>query len=222
MVLKVGHRGAAAYAVENTMESFRKAIELGANAIELDVRLSKDGNVVICHDMNLKRVFGKDLSIQEATVAELKKATGDKIPTLEEALHFIGSNVIKILVELKDVGIEANVLDIIRKENLQAKSIVVSFLQEALSKTRNLDGRIETGLIYTKLRNPVEVAMRLKVQYLLPLYRFVHARDVERAHKSNLRMVVWTINTEEEVREYIAKGVDGIATDRPDIFGDTA
>ena len=61
-------------------------------------------------------------------------------------------------------------------------------------------------------------ALKLKAQYLVPLYRFVHTRDIEKAHTNNLKVIVWTINTQEEDKEYIAKGVDGIASDKPDIF----
>jgi glycerophosphoryl diester phosphodiesterase len=64
----------------------------------------------------------------------------------------------------------------------------------------------------------VEAALQLNAQYLVPLYRFTHTRDVEKAHKNNLKIIVWTINTRQEVKEYIAKGVDGIASDKPDIF----
>jgi glycerophosphoryl diester phosphodiesterase len=89
MFLQVGHRGAKAYEIENTLESFKKAIELGANAIELDVRKSKDGKLVIIHDDNLKKVFGKDILVNQATLKELKQLTENKIPTIEEALEFI-------------------------------------------------------------------------------------------------------------------------------------
>lgn len=218
MFLKVGHRGARAYEIENTLESFRKAIELGANAVELDVRKSKDGKVIISHDDNLKKVFGIDLPLSEATLEELKELTGNRIPALEEALRFLGRKVEKILVELKEAGYEKKVLDVIRKEKLEDSVIVVSFLEEALANIRRLDKKIETGLIYTKFRNPIDAALKLNAQYLVPLYRFVHTRDVEKAHKNNLKVIVWTINTKEEAREYIARGVDGVASDKPDIF----
>lgn len=78
--LKVGHRGARAYEIENTIDSFKRAIELGANAIELDVRMSKDKRLVICHDDNLKRVFGIDARIDSTTLDELKTITKGKIP----------------------------------------------------------------------------------------------------------------------------------------------
>jgi len=218
MFLKVGHRGARAYETENTIESLGKAIELGANAVELDLRQAKDGKLVICHDDNLKKVFGKDLPLNEATLEELKEVTGNRIPTLQEALRFMDRKVEKILLELKEAGYEKKVLNVINKEGVGDRVIVISFLVDALVSVRNLDRNIETGLIYTKLRNPVDTALRLQAGYLLPLYRFVHTKDVEKAHKNNLKMIVWTINTNEEAKAYVAKDVDGIATDRPDIF----
>ena len=218
MFLKIGHRGAKAYEVENTVDSYKKAVELGANAIELDVRLSKDRELVVCHDNNLKKIFGIDMPVHEATMIELKKATGNRIITLAEALQSVGRNVVKILVELKEMGHEKNILDAVKKDNRKDRLIIVSFHEEALAVVRTLDKKIETGLIYTKIRNPVEAARKLGASYLLPFYRFTHTKDIEKAHKSNLKVLVWTINTEEEVSAYIAKGVDGIATDRPDIF----
>jgi len=218
MFLKVGHRGARAYEVENTFESFRKAIELGANAVELDVRQSKDGKLIISHDDNLKKVFGKDLLVNDATLEELKQMTDNRIAALDEALHFIDRKVERILVELKEAGYEKQVLEVITKEKVEDRVIVVSFHEEALARVRKLDKRIETGLIYAKFKDPVDTALKLNAGYLLPLFRFVHTRDVEKAHKSNLKVIVWTINTKEEAKEYIAKGVDGIASDKPDIF----
>jgi glycerophosphoryl diester phosphodiesterase len=218
MLLKVGHRGAKAYEIENTLESFKKAIKLGANAVELDVRTSSDAKLIISHDGNLKRVFGKDVHINEATLEELKELTGNRIATLEEALRFINRKGEKILVELKEVGYERMVLDVIRKEKMEDRVIVVSFHEEALAYVRDLDRKIETGLVYAKFKKPIDAALKLNAQYLVPLYRFVHRRDVAKAHKKNLKVIVWTINTKEEVRNYIAKGVDGIATDKPDIF----
>jgi glycerophosphoryl diester phosphodiesterase len=96
--------------------------------------------------------------------------------------------------------------------------IIISFHEQALSNIRKLDNEIETGLIYVKYKNPVDAALRLNAQYLVTLYRFTHTRDVEKAHKNNLKVIVWTINTKQEVKDYIAKGVDGIASDKPDIL----
>jgi glycerophosphoryl diester phosphodiesterase len=80
------------------------------------------------------------------------------------------------VVELKEAGYEQVVLDLITKENLRERVIVVSFLEEALARVRDLDATIETGLIYTKPKKPIETALKLNAQYLVALYRFTHRR----------------------------------------------
>jgi glycerophosphoryl diester phosphodiesterase len=218
MFLKVGHRGSRADEVENTLESFGKAIELGANAIELDVRISKDAELIVSHDDNLKKVYGKDVRINEATLEELKQLTEGRIATLEEAFSFIDRKVEKILVELKEVGYEKDALDLIRAKRIEDRVIIVSFHEETLARIRDLDKQIETGIIYTKPQQHIDKALELKARYLVPLFRFVHRRDVAKAHKSNLKVIVWTINSRDQAVLYRAKDVDGIATDKLNIF----
>jgi glycerophosphoryl diester phosphodiesterase len=218
MFLKVGHRGARAHEVENTLESFGKAIELGANALELDVRISKDSHLIISHDDNLKKVYGKDIRTNEATLEELKQLTEGRLATLEEAFSFIDGKVEKILVELKETGYEKNVLDLIWEKNLEDRVIIVSFHEETLARIRDLNKQIETGIIYTKPKQHINKALELNARYLVPLFRFVHRRDVAKAHKSNLKVIVWTINSRDQAVLYRAKDVDGIATDKLNIF----
>ena len=218
MFLKVGHRGARAYETENTIESFRKAIELGANAIEFDLQQTVDNKLVISHDDNLKRVFGQDIPIDSSLLSDLKALTGDKMPTFQEALEFIDNKVDKIIVELKIEGYEKEVLKQIKKTGLRDRIIVASFHESSLAEIRRFDNNIETGLIYARHKNPIASAIKLKSQYLLPLYRFSHTKNIEEAHRHNLKVVVWTINSKDEAEKYRAKGVDGIASDKPDIL----
>jgi len=218
MFLKVGHRGARAYETENTMKSFQRALATGANAVEFDVRASRDGRLVVIHDDNLKRVFGKDIFVKDASLKELKELTGGRIPELKEALALIGNEAGKVLIELKETELEKKVLDTIKRLKLKDRVIIVSFLEEALRDVRALDKSIETGLIYARHKSPLKTALELDAQYLIALYRFIHTKDVEAAHKRGLKVVVWTINTEEEALRYKQKGVDGIASDRPDIL----
>jgi glycerophosphoryl diester phosphodiesterase len=221
-MLRIGHRGARAYEPENTLRSFRKALEMGVDAIEFDVRKTRDNHLVVIHDADVKRTTkGKglvaDLTLKE--IKELSTEKGEKIPTLEEALDFLDGKV-KTLIELKEQGIEEKTLAAIHDKHVKKNAIVISFLEEALAKVRALDEEIETGLIYAKHKNPVNAALELKANYLVPLYRFTHTADVEKAHKNGLKVIVWTINTAEEATEYAKKGVDGIATDKPDILKD--
>ena len=219
-MLRIGHRGARAYEPENTLRSFNKALEIGVDAIELDVRKTRDNQLVVIHDADVKRTTNGKGLVADLTLKEIKQFSTDKsekIPTLEEALDFIG-NKAKILIELKEPDTEEKVLNAVCAKKLEKNVIIVSFLEPALQKTRELNKTIETGLIYAKHPNPVKAALELKANYLLPLYRFTHTANVEKAHENGLKVIVWTINTKEEAEEYKKKGVDGIATDKPDIF----
>ena len=219
-MLRIGHRGARAYAPENTLTSFKKAIEIGVDAVELDVRRTKDNQIVVIHDADIKRTTNGEGLVSELTLAQIKSFSadgGEKIPTLQEALDFLDKKV-KVLVELKEAGIEEQVLSIVQMKGLEKNVVVISFLEEALRKLRELNNSIETGLVYAKHSNPVKSALELKANYLVALYRFTHTVTVQKAHENGLKIIVWTINNPEEAKEYAKKGVDGIASDKPDIL----
>ena len=219
-MLKIGHRGARAYEPENTLRSFNRAIELGVDAVELDVRRTKDGEIVVIHDAKVDRTTDGKGQVSELTLDEIKQLStdkGEKIPTLEEALDFLDKKV-KILIELKETGLERKVLGFVNAKGLKNNVIVVSFHEEALRKVRELEEEVETGLIYVRHKNPIKAALELRANYLLSLYRFTHAANVRKAHENGLKVIVWTINKQEEVLDYVKKGVDGVASDKPDIL----
>ncbi len=219
-MLKIGHRGAKAYEPENTLRSFKKALKLGVNAIELDVRRTKDNELVVIHDEEVDKTTNGSGLVKELRLEEVKGLVteeGERIPTLEEALDFLDKKA-KILIELKETGFEEKVLDFIRERGLEKNVIIVSFHEEALQKVRALDEEVETGLIYVRHKNPIQAAQELRANYLLSLYHFTHTSDVQKAHEKGLKVIVWTINKQEEVSEYVEKGVDGIASDKPDIL----
>jgi glycerophosphoryl diester phosphodiesterase len=219
-MLRIGHRGAKAYAPENTLKSFKKALEIGIDAVELDVRKTKDNQLVVIHDADIKRTTNGEGFVSAFTLKEIQgfdAGSGEKIPTLEEVLDFLDKKV-KVFVELKEIGIEEQVLAIVKEKGLEKNVVITSFIEEALKKVRELNGDVETGIIYANYKNPIKAALELKANYLLPLYRFTHTANVEKAHQNGLKVVVWTINKPEEVKEYAKKGVDGIASDNPDIL----
>ena len=160
-----------------------------------------------------------DLTLDEIKVLCTEK--GEKIPTLEEALSLI-DNKAKILIELKEQNLEQDVLNTVCAKKLENNVIITSFLEDTLKKTRILNPQIETGLIYAKHSHPENTALEIKANYLISLYRFTHTANVEKAHKKGLKVLVWTINTREEAEEYVKKGVDGIASDKPDILSGIA
>jgi glycerophosphoryl diester phosphodiesterase len=219
-MLRIGHRGARAYEPENTLRSFRKALEIGVDAVELDVRKTKDNQLVVIHDADVKRTTDGMGLVNDLTLDEIKEfsmSKSEKIPSLEEALDFLDKKV-KVLIELKEADVERQVITAVRERGLQKNVIIVSFIEEALRKVRELDKEVETGLIYAKHKNPIKTALELRASYLLPFYRFTHTASVQKAHENGLKVIVWTINKPEEVAEYAKKGVDGIASDKPDIF----
>jgi glycerophosphoryl diester phosphodiesterase len=221
-MLKIGHRGAKAHEPENTLRSFQAAMSLGVDAVELDVRKTKDNKLVVMHNADVNKTTNGEGSVSDLTLKQIKKLKTDKdekIPTLSEALDFIGEQV-RILVELKETGYEEQVLDLIKKKALDKNVIIISFHENALQKIRELNDKVEIGLIYVRHKNPIQSALDLKAQYLLPLYRFTHSANVKKAHENGLKVIVWTINHKEEVSEYKKKGVDGIASDKPDILND--
>jgi len=219
-MLRIGHRGARAYAPENTIASFKKALEIGVDAVELDVRKTKDNRLVVIHDADVKRTTNGEGLVSELTLKEIKSLStegGEKIPTLEEALDFLDKKV-KVFIELKELGVEGQVLSTVHDKGVENNVVIVSFLEDALKKVRELDKDVETGLIYAKHKNPVKAALELKADYLVAFYRFTHTANVAKAHENGLKVVVWTINTSKEVEEYGVKGVDGITSDKPDIL----
>ena len=199
-------------------------MEIGVDAIELDVRKTRDNHIVVIHDADVKRTTNGKGLVADLTLKEIKELStekGEKIPTLEEALELL-DNKVKILIELKEQGLEEKVLSTVHSKKVEKNVIIASFLEPALAKTRELDKQIETGLIYAKHPNPIKAALELKANYLISLYRFTHTANVQKAHENGLKVIVWTINTAEEAAEYVKKGVDGIATDKPDILKNLA
>lgn len=219
-MLKIGHRGARAYEPENTLSSFRRALELGVDAVELDVRKTFDNKLVVIHNANVNKTTNGSGEVNELTLEEIQGFIIEKnehVPTLEEVLDTV-ANRVKVLVELKETGTEEQVVNLIRRKQLAENVILISFHEDILRKVREVSNELKTGLIYVRHKNPIQAALDLNAKYLLPLYRFTHSANVKKAHEAGLKVIVWTINKKEEVEEYKKKGVDGIASDKPDIL----
>ncbi len=110
--LKIGHRGARAYEPENTIRSFKRALELGVNAVEFDVRQTKDKKVIVIHDEDVKRTTNGEGFVRDMTLKQIKEfdaGRGEKVPSFEEVLDFIGKKAM-MFIELKETGFEDRVL----------------------------------------------------------------------------------------------------------------
>ncbi len=233
-ILNLAHRGARMQAPENTLPAFRLAAELGADGIELDAQLSKDGVPVIIHDFSLDKTTSGHGAVRDFSLAELKtldagshfspEFAGTPIPTLEEVFAALGP-VLLINVELKsdalrDNGLEAEVIRLIEDFNLQDRVILSSFNPFALNRAYRLNPRIKRGYLWAADLPPVlrwQIFRRLAHEDMFhPQWDTVTAQTVKRAHTKRHPVNVWTTNEPADMRRMIALGVDAIMTDYPD------
>ena len=212
----IGHRGAPFYEPENTLRSFKRAIELGADGIEMDIRRSKDGKLVIIHDETLDRTTNGKGKVSDYTLEELKKfdaGKGEKIPTLEEVLTQIKAKY--YLLEIKEEGYEEQIYEEVKKLGKLDEVIFISFSLNSLSKLKD---KGNLGVIFTTPKPPIEEAKKIKAEYMLPLFSVVNRLTV--SEMKGFTIITWTVNDVKTLEKVMGYGVDGIATDKPDIMKD--
>jgi len=226
------HRGASGYAPENTMAAFRKAVDMKADGIELDVHLSKDGHLIVMHDETLNRTSNGKGLIASYTLEELKRLDagswfgkefkGEKIPTFDEVLEFICKTELFINVEIKAgyriyPTIEEKVLACLQKYNMLDRCIISSFDHYSLFRVKELNPNVKTGLLYgASLYEPWEYAKSVKVNALHPLYLTLDKHFIEEAYAHNLDINTYTVNDEKVMGELAAARISGIITNYPD------
>jgi len=219
-IIKIAHRGASAYEPENTLRAFEEAIRLGADMIELDVRLSKDGELVVIHDDRLERTTDGFGFVGDKTLAELKTldaGRGEKIPTLREVLDITKGRA-RLVIELKEEGTEEPALGLIRESGSADEVIVVSFNLVILRKVKELSRDIRTGAIYFMSANPIRMAKECSADAIAPYHDFVTKVSVKEAHENNLIVIPWTVDSKSRAEELIEMGVDGIVSNKPDLI----
>jgi glycerophosphoryl diester phosphodiesterase len=213
----VAHRGGSKLAPENTLKAFNNAVRLGSNAFELDIHLTKDGDLVVIHDHTLTRTSHKEGVVGEMTLAEIKKADSS-IPSLREALRAAKGRC-HVLVEIKAgpkgryIGLEKVLLEQLSQEKMLSQVVVISFNQDSLKELRS---KVTTGLLYAWPLDPAQVKKDLGVQYLCPQAKLVTPKLVQDAHSLGLKVNAWTVNDKAEMLTLLQAGIDAITTDLPD------
>ena len=225
-----GHRGAAGHAPENTLASIRKALEMGADRIEIDVQQSKDGVVVIMHDKTLKRTTNGKGYVRNKTFAELSALVApaefaasfpnEKIPTLEEALILINGKA-KFVIEIKDGNayypdIEQHIVDLIHQYKAEKWCIVHSFNDAALKKVHELDANIPLHKLFVAGLGR-DLAKWDYVQEFSVNEHFATKKMIEKVHKLGKKINVWTVNDKAKMETLVKMGIDGIISNFPDI-----
>ncbi len=233
MIKVWAHRGASAYAPENTLPAFQKAIELGADGVELDVHLSRDGEVMVCHDDTVERCTGQKGKVRKMTCAELKALDcsyifpafqGVRMPTLREVYELIAPTSLTVNVELKpatplDIGLERKCIALAEEFGMTERVIYSSFHFARLRRLRLLDPDLPTALLYEKWKSLLIRPLNHRARSAMhPEFVDMFRREaVERIHRSGQKVNVWTVNEPEDVRRLAALGVDAIITNKPDL-----
>lgn len=219
------HRGASLEYPENTMSAFEGAKRLGADWIELDVQQTRDGKIIVIHDMNFKRTTGVDKYTWELTYDEVKeldagsyldnKYKNEKIPLLEEVIEFAKINNIRLNIELKPNGhesnFEKNVIDIIRNSNFQDMCVITSQVYNVLENVKKYDTEIKT--VYVMSLAYGDITSLKSADCFSIEATSITDELVSRVHKDGKQIYAWTVNTEENIREMIDLKVDNIITD---------
>ncbi len=238
--LVIAHRGSSAYAPENTLAAFNLATEQEADAIELDVDLTRDGHVVVMHDATIDRTTDGHGNINDLTLEEIQGVDagvwkdaafrGERVPLLEEVFEAVGRRLL-INVEIKGMsmrgnGVEAKVVALIDKHDLIDRVIVSSFNPFALRRAKQADPRLACGLIYAP-----DLPVFMRNAWLAPLIPGLNARHphhsqvnkamVDQFHAQGLCVNVWTVNQASLAHAMVQAGVDGIVGDDPVLLRET-
>lgn len=236
----ISHRGASAYAPENTLKAFKLAVEMGSKDFEFDVHQTKDGYLVVHHDYSLLGTAGRDVKIADLNWAELKKINvaqhyrADKgfqhVPRLEEVIDIIGPAADWLNFEVKNdgnvyPGIEEKLLAFINsKPGMFVRSVVSSFDHGTLKRFRELSHDLKLaylghGLSTVLLLPAIKKARAVRAVNIHIALRIAFKINVSRLKKAGFNVCVYTVNTKKDAKRMQEIGVDGIFTNHPDLLG---
>jgi glycerophosphoryl diester phosphodiesterase len=240
--LVAAHRGAAALWPENSLLAFRSALALGVDALEFDLHLTADGEVVVLHDPTLDRTSTGNGSVRELKLANLADVrlktregavSGERVPTFTQVLDLVAPTSAEILPEIKvDAnrqrydGIEEKVLALIRARGLMARTTIQAFQVETIRRVRELEPRARTMLLVARgdverdRARPAEAVRRARELGATDLgmnHRLLDADVMSAARPAGIRVSAWTVNEEADIRRMIDLGVDIVMSDRPDL-----
>lgn len=218
-VLKIGHRGAAGHAPENTLAAIRKGIELGVDFVEIDVRCTADGILVALHDATVNRTTNGKGPIDRLTLRDVKAldaGNGERVPMLEEVLSVVSGQA-GLMLELKVKGAAQKTVEVVQKAEFKDPVIYASFLHEELGIIRSVDAEASLMALFGRLpQASVARAMKYSPSHVGLRHDTVTRRLVEAFHDEDLLVFVYTTDTTREIQRAISAGVDGIISNVPE------
>ena len=229
----LAHRGASAYAPENTLAAFRLAIAQRADWLELDVQQTKDGHLVVFHDLRIDRTTNGQGNLRDLTLEQVRaldagswfgsQFAGEKVPTFEEVVALAREQGIRIFPEIKDPrfypGIEERMAAVISANDYEDSTIVQSFDMGSLERLRQANPRLKMAALYTATA-PLRGEPPPGVTVIGPPWEIVTVDPgiVRDAHAAGREVVVWSVDSTIPLRPLLDAQVDGIITGRPDVI----
>ena len=230
-LLRIGHRGTPLQAYENTVNSFKKAVESSLDGIELDVQFSSDRHLIVYHGWNYVDSNGQEKKIVNAAYSDLKKIRfkkedTNKIPLFTEVMDILPENFIKI-IEIKSrhifsTGIENDILNILEKYNFATNSIISSFNPFVLRRIRKLNPKIQTALLWTMEEPQFIINSPLWAWWCKPDgfhadINFLDKDIVKWVRRKKMSLFAFTILTQKQLEKALVLGLDGIIMNDPDL-----
>lgn len=222
-MIVIGHRGCAGLEPENTLIGFKRAIETGVDAIELDIRLTKDGQLVVIHDEALDRTTNMKGKVIDFTYEEIKRADagkGEKIPLLTDVFNLTKESNVIVQIEIKELGLVDQMLEKAVQAKMLEKINIISFWHRELVKVKKYSYTIKTGALI--VNNPVyakTIFHDTLVDYISIVHNMLDKSLVDDTHMYNKKIFVWgKIENNQIIDKLVGLGVDGIASDFPNII----
>ncbi|HNV25848.1 MAG TPA: glycerophosphodiester phosphodiesterase family protein [Nitrospira sp.] len=219
-VLRIGHRGAAGHAPENTLAAIWKARSFHADFVEIDLRETSDGHLVLLHDETIDRTTNKSGTLAEMSLEQVQRLDAgnwQRIPTLEEALDISGK-AIGVILELKVEGIGNEACAIVKRVGFSNALIYASFLIDELHRVRQADSAAQIMVLLHRHLPPDPVAdvLALNASHVGLHYSTVTPALLQTYHELGRQVLVYTVNDWTDIRRMRELGVDGIVSDYPD------
>ena len=226
--INIAHRGASAYAPENTFAAFDKALDLGAAHVEFDVHFSADGQVVVIHDDTVDRTTNGSGAVASLTLAQLKRLDAgtwfaaqfsrERIPALEELLErYQGRLHFHIEVKGQAEHLSERTIDLVRSHGWGDKVTITSFQKERLEEARAYAPELPAGWLAREVHESmVGQARQMGLAVICPHADFVDGQLVEQLHQKGFMVRAWGVRDEEAMRRVVEAGADGMTIYFPD------
>lgn len=215
-IIAVAHRGDPYRVRENTLPSIRSALERGADAVEIDVRVTRDGVPVLLHDSTLERLWGHDVRLDRLPHKELTELTAGGVPTLRDALLAAGTH--RVMVDLPGSTDDSvrRIVGVVRECGMGERAYYCAG-PDAMLRVRAADPSAEIALTWTTLAPPRAVLLdAVRPRWLNYRFGLVDRELTDRLHRDGLLVSAWTADTRRTMRRLVRQGVDSITTNRVD------